>query len=239
MKKLSLALVGLLTGFSGIANATLVHKYTFNEAGTAADSVGNADLTINGNATVAGGQLVLPGGGTRAHNASAAAAALSELAATINGSTAITMEMWFTQSQDSNWSKVFMAGQGFGDNYMDITPRRGNNNNVCSIALNLGSGESALSLTDTGAIANNTDYYVAAVWNQAANTMQMYLAKAGEPATAVTMSRSMDGKALSALIINEFYLGSAVQFGDGDFRGRIDEFRIYNNALTTADFDAS
>ncbi len=238
MKKLSLALVGLLTGFSGIANATLVHKYTFNE-GSAADAIGNADMNVNGNASLKGGELILPGGGTRVNNASAAGASLTELAATINGSTVISMELWFTQSQNSGWSKLFMAGQGFDNKYMDITPRRGNDNNVTSIAYNTGSGESTLSLTNSVAISNNVEYYLAAVWNQGANTMQLYLAKAGDPSTAATMSRSMDGKMLSDLTINELYLGSPVQFGDNDFYGKINEFRIYNNALTSADFSAN
>ena len=38
---------------------TLVHRYSFND-GTANDSVGSANGTLVGNATISGGQLVLP-----------------------------------------------------------------------------------------------------------------------------------------------------------------------------------
>ncbi len=239
MKKLfSFFALSVLAGLSGAANAAMVHQYTFNDAGLAEDAIGTADLTVNGDAVVADGVLTLPGGGTRTHNASATGDALTELAATINGTTGLTIEIWFSQSENTGWAKLLMAGSS-DSNYMDITPRRGNDGDISSCSLNTGSGESNARLLDTDPISNNTDYYIAAIWDQTANSITVYLAEADNPASAVTASDQLGGKLLSDLVLNEFYLGSAVAFGDGDYRGAINEVRIHDNALTEAELAAS
>ncbi len=232
----TLILLGLLVCVCGWTNAALVHQYTFNTDGQAEDSVGTADLTINGNAAVVGKSLVLPGGGTRTHNASAGGSALTELAATMNGTDELTIEVWFTQSAAQNWTKLFMAGEGANDNYMDLTPRRGNSGNVASGSYRTSGGES-IAISGT-VVPNHVEYYMAGVWNDTTGELSVYIAKVGDAGSwdAVTVGTSHD---LAALNVNEFYLGSAVQFGDGDYRGQINEFRIYDTALTEAELQTS
>ena len=91
----------------------LVHRYSFND-GTANDSVGGANGTLMGNATVSGGQLVLP-------NATSAAPATDylQLPAGIltnsvngpNNDPAVTVEAWATfKAGQYTWANLFDFG---------------------------------------------------------------------------------------------------------------------------------
>jgi hypothetical protein len=228
--------LGLLMCCYGMVDAAVVHQYTFNN--DAGDSVGTADLSINGTASVSGGVLNLPGGGTRANNASATGAALTELASTINGTNAVTMEIWFTQSVNRDWSKLFMAGSGAETNYMDITPRRGNDGNISSCSYRNSPDEIHVG-TLGSPVVTNTPYYIACVWDESADLITIYEAEVGNLASAVMATVGLNGNDLASIVFNEFYLGSAVFFGDGDFNGQINEFRIYDSALSVTELEAS
>ena len=209
--------------------AILAHRYSFVDG--VADSVGNADLTLAGTAVVTAGKLDLPGGATRTNHAKAQGAALTELAGTINGATALTIEGWFRQDTNQNWAKLFMAGQASGFNFLDITPRRSIDANVSSISIDNGSGGN--NVNSTTPVANGTDYYFAATWNTQTDQLTLRIGPVGGSIT--TQVATMGGKTLTSLNIAQFYLGSAVQFDDPDFDGKIDELRIWNGALTTAE----
>lgn len=204
------------------------HRYSFSD--DASDSIGTADLTLAGGAGVSGGKLVLPGGGVRVHNAQAQGPALNEIASTINSATAITMEGWFTQEAAQNWAKLMMTGTDTGQ-YMDITPRRGADGNVSSISINdIQHGENNVRATGFGALANGVEYYVASLWDTSTDEMTIHIGGVG--GTLNTYVAPMGGQLLSDVGIDQFYLGSAVGFGDQDFNGQIDEFRIYDYALS-------
>ncbi len=220
-------LLGLLVCICGVIHADLVHRYDF--AVDPNDRVGTANLTLGGGAVIADGVLDLPGGETRVNNAHAAGAALTELAATINGAEAITMEAWFNQDGLNNWRKVMMAGASTSM-YMDMTPRRGDGTEASSCSLRTGGGE--LNVPNGNVLAVDTEYYMAAIWDEAANLMTIVVAEAGNPASAVVASGTMGGFDLANLSIDQFYLGSAVGWPDPDFDGQIAEFRIYNEALS-------
>ena len=184
MMKRLLIIVPLLSAWVMSTQATTIqHRYSFDA--DASDSVGTADLTVNGVAAVSAGMLDLPGGGIRQDNASATGGSLTSLAGTVNGASAISMEVWFTMDAQQDWSKLMALGLNT-DTYMDITPRRGADGNIPSIQ----------------------------TW-------------------------SMGGNLMSDLTINEFYLGSAVGWNDGDLFGKIDEFRIYDGGLNDAQIAAS
>ncbi|MES2658851.1 MAG: LamG-like jellyroll fold domain-containing protein [Verrucomicrobiota bacterium] len=209
--------------------AVLAHRYSFSNG--VSDSVGNANLTPNGAAAVTGGKLDLPGGAARTNNAAAQGASLSALAGTINGATALTIEGWFRQDTFQNWAKLFMAGQGSGFNFMEITPRRLVDGNVSSISINNGIVEN--SLKSTTPLANGTDYYFAATWNSLTDKLTLRIGPAG--GALQTHTAAMGGKFLADINVAQFFLGSAVQFADPDFDGQIDEFRIWKGALSTAE----
>jgi len=61
VRKLALLIAGVAALNSGVANATLIHKYTFDSGSVAIDSVGGANGTLFGGAAIVGGQLSLDG----------------------------------------------------------------------------------------------------------------------------------------------------------------------------------
>lgn len=215
----------------------LVHRWSFTNDPN--DSIGTAHLTLNGGATISGGLLDLPGGSTRTNNASATDDALVELAGTINGSDSITIIAWFTQDVTQSWSKIFMAGQGAGSEFMDMTAVRPNADGVPGMTFNNGvGGESVVVVPAGNALTNSLEYFMAAIWDEAAGTLTCYLAQAGrgDASNLVSGSTAVDFSSggLEAITLNEFYLGSAVQFPDPDFNGLINEVRIYDEALSLA-----
>ncbi|WP_442481815.1 LamG-like jellyroll fold domain-containing protein [Aeoliella sp. SH292] len=224
------------------AKAALVHQYAFSENGgrVAYDSVGTAHLTVNGNASISGGRLVLPGsvgnGGTtslRTNNAYAVDGSLTELASTINGASQLTIAAKFTMNTQSNWSKLFMAGQGNTHSYLDLTPRRGANGNVGSVSLKNGNTAEQTAI-GTAVLATGTEYWMIGVWDVTNNSLTSYLSIDGDAnsLTVGTDPNGLEGRTLAGITIGEFYLGSAVGYGDADLNGSIDLFQIYDHALS-------
>ncbi len=233
---LMLAAAGLIVFGSAAQGAIISHRYSFD--GNANDSVGNADLTLNGSAAISGSVLDLPGGTTRTNNASATGGSLTELASTINSSSAITIEAWFNQDAQTGWAKIFMAGNSTGEyEYLDITPYRGNTTQL-GITINDSSHDEAVLGSQT--LGTDTEHYVAAIWDTTTGYMSITVGQVG--GTLTTYTATMGGNTLADIPINEFYLGSAVGFGDPDFNGQIDELRIWKGVLTgdeiTRNFEA-
>jgi hypothetical protein len=115
-----------LTGHGAI----VTHRYSFN--GDPTDSIGDADATLIGNATITGGQLVLPGGPPRSNYASLPL----EVGAGINSSTALTIEIWFTQNVAQNWSKAFYFGNNAGgsaDDGLELCLLKGDGTGVSKV----------------------------------------------------------------------------------------------------------
>lgn len=228
--KISL-IAGALTfamGFVSQAQAdSLEHRYSFS--GNANDSVGNANLTANGLTVIGGSSVDLIGGGTRVNNLSANGSSLTEIAGTINGASAITMEAWFNQDGLNDWRKVMMTGTDTGL-YMDITPHRGGSApDLVSASIN-DSTHAENNVQSTGlAIGIDVEYYVAAIWDTNTDTMTLHVGQVG--GTLNKYTATMSGQLLSDVAIDQFYLGSAVGFGDIDLDGQIDEFRIWDSAL--------
>jgi hypothetical protein len=93
----------------------MTHRYSFND-GTANDSIGSANGTLVGNATVSAGQLVLP-------NATAAAPATDYLQlppGIVTNDAAVTVEAWATIYPKSyTWANLFDFGNQDGNGYSE------------------------------------------------------------------------------------------------------------------------
>ncbi|WP_425395822.1 PEP-CTERM sorting domain-containing protein [Aeoliella sp.] len=241
---------GLMVYLSASAQAVLVHEYNFDT--DASDSVGTADLTLNGTASVAGGRLVLPGGATRTNNASALGASLTELTGTINGTDTLSVAVKFSKTTGDVWQKVFMAGDpGTGNGspthqYIDITPIRDGPDadpnppgNSRGITFRMPNADDTAGLEEIAffqPVPTTTEVIMVGVWDSANNIITVHSALA-DGGTVVSDSEPTDNGVheLADLSITEFYLGSAVGWGDTDFEGSVDWFRIYDQALTASD----
>ncbi|MDD5262282.1 MAG: family 16 glycosylhydrolase, partial [Methylacidiphilales bacterium] len=192
--------------------ATLTHKYTFN-AGNFNDSVGTANGTLNGSASISGGALQLSGGSNGTAYGSLPTSVLS-------GLTSASFEGWFTESAIANWEKVFFPGNTDTSSFLGLTSSEGNDGHGRVDFLATGSSQQVAvgPLVSTG-----TKYYFACVYDAAGNTQSLYIAPVGG-SLGSPVTTSLGGKNVSNINFVEFWLGRSPFGGDQDFAGSIDEF---------------
>lgn len=202
------------------AQAELTHRYTFND-GTANDSFGDADGVLLGNAFAdPDGLLQLPGG-------PADFVSLDGAAINISSYVDATFEAWFTVNQSATWQRVF----DFGDRtvptgeqgYVYYTHQGGNGGGLGVYATG---GERTEA--PHGSLQTNHQYHLAMVIDDDANggsdLMSIYLD--GEFQTSIGHSRSLSD------VSNTFaFLGESL-VNDPNFNGTMDEFRIYDHAMS-------
>ncbi|MDD5262303.1 MAG: family 16 glycosylhydrolase [Methylacidiphilales bacterium] len=207
--------------------ATLTHQYTFN-AGNFNDSVGTANGTLNGSASISGGALQLSGGSNGTAYGSLPTSVMS-------GLTSASFEGWFTESAVANWEKVFFPGNTDTSSFLGLTSSQGTDGHSRVDFLATGSSQQAVAgpLVSTG-----TKYYFACVYDGVGNIQSLYIAPAGG-SLGSPVTTSLGGKNVSNINFVEFWLGRSPFGGDQDFAGSIDEFRIYNGALTASQIAAN
>ncbi len=215
------------------AQADLTHKYTFND-GTANDSVGTAHgALINGATVSVGGQAALDGLDDYVD--------LPGPTIAINTYTDTTFEAWFTINAQPNWIRLFDFGDtnadGLGRQYFFYTPSSGPGDNRAALS----STDPGFNLEDqalaTGRLPAGVPHHVAVVVDKSVtNTMSVYVDGVLAPGTQnpVTPTNSLDS------VSNVFaYLGRSLYNPDAYMPGFIDEFRIYDNALSAAQIAAN
>lgn len=218
--------------------ATLLHRYSFN--GDANDSVGNAHGTLMNAAFIDNGELVLPNPVPPATTTASSSPAGAYVALPPNLTTnlrAITWEVWITDDGSANWSRVFDFGSGT-TRYMFLSVP-GAGVTQTRVAYNAGGGETTHLLTwTTGAggrpqVGKKTHIVV----TTDAETWRGVLYVDGVP-VAVSATGFTNAPFHVGSTTNN-WLGRS-QFGaDPYWGGRIDEFRIWSNALTSVQVAAN
>ncbi|HYG23225.1 MAG TPA: LamG-like jellyroll fold domain-containing protein [Verrucomicrobiae bacterium] len=202
----------------GAANF-LAHRYSFN--GNLNDSVGTAHGTNFGNATVVDGALVLDG------TDSTYAQLPGGLLAGLNSA---TVDFWATIGTTPTSSRIFDFGNSLPDftsaivgfNYLFFTPNSGG-----AHRLTISSGDVSFeqNAAGTGTLENQT-VHVTCVVDPPNQRMLLYTNGVLE-----TINTNMTAP-LSSLNNVLTYLGRSLYAVDPYLNGSIDEFRIYNGALS-------
>ncbi len=87
-------------------------------------------------------------------------------------------------------------------------------------------------------LVDGDDYYAAIVWDDNDDRIQFFTAKLG--VDGISSNVQAMTQELPNVDISEFALGSAISgISADDFKGEIDEFRIWNNALDINDVTQS
>jgi alpha-L-arabinofuranosidase len=219
----------------------LVHRYSFND-GTANDSVGSANGTLVGNATISGGQLVLSNTTSVAPATNYLQLPAGILTNSINGTSndpAVTVEAWATiKAGQYTWANLFDFGNrdtsGQSEYDIHVCVHASDNSTIAGISdsdnanvdyqyIDLGSGSS---------LDGSTNVHITAVFNPPAGYMAIYLN--GVLAGAdYNVTIPMSGVQAVRNIIG------ADNWPDPGMQGTIDEFRIYNGALTANEIAAT
>lgn len=203
----------------------LIHRWSF---GSVADSVSGVNATLVGSASISGGKLNIPGGAARANCATV------NLTNTLRTNISLTVEGWFTMNSLQNWSKLWMFGRPNGGNepalaYLDFTPRAGVDGNVPSMSLNTGLRsfeQNTRAASNPALLTTGVEHHVVCVYDSVSNTMSLYLN--GQLADSAAMVEAN----LTQLAATEAYFGAAVNYGDPNLNGAINEVRIYNGPIS-------
>ena len=219
----------------------LVHRYSFND-GTANDSVGSANGTLHGNATISGGQLVLPNTTSAAPATDYLQLPAGILTNSINGTNndpAITVEAWATITTGQyTWANLFDFGNqdasGLSEYDIHVCVHASDNTTIAGISDsdNANIDYQFIDLDPGSSLDGSTNVHVTAVFKPPTGYMAIYLngVLAGEdnnvtiPMSGVQAVRNIIG---------------ADNWPDPGMQGSIDEFRIYNGALTADEIAAT
>jgi PEP-CTERM motif len=238
------------------ARADLIHRYSFND-GTADDSVGAANGTLENAATVSGGQLQLNNPDFSPGTAPDTNGYLSLPASILPTSGSATIEEWFT-IQGSGFfaeSYTFTNGNndasqptGPGGEYLihaisapqPATPPGGANTGGDHIEQTL-NGYSTGQQTDAyettpnvgafggGYLDDGETFMCATVIDGTAGTLSFYLYDMSAGGVG-GLQQTIAAIPLSSYNFTNAYLGRSPFLVDNATSGTIDEFRIYNDA---------
>jgi hypothetical protein len=215
---------------AGPARADLKHQFTFN-LGTAADSVGSAHGTILGSASVnENGVLQLPGSGS-------SYVSLNGPAINISSYTDVTFEAWFTANQLSTWARVFEVGDrnaptpGYAYFTTQGVPQVGGGNQALGVYTVGATRREALS----GVLQTGHLYHLAMIIDDDAN--------GGSDLVSVYLDGNLAGSishtlSLANLPNTSALLGESLVASDPNLNGSIDEFSIYDHALSLSEIQS-
>ena len=202
-------------------SVTLQHRYSFTT--DASDSIGHANGTLEGAASISDGQVRL--NGTRGTYVNLPGGLIA-------GDRAVTFEFWATLNTNRNWARVFDQGstngnQGGHDLY--FCPHSGARDFRLTI---MDPHPTERVVTVPGNLDNQTNLQVACVLDPASGFMGIY--------TNGVLAASRSGlTSLASVDTNVFFLGRSLFASDAPLNGSIDEFRIYNAALSAAEIGDS
>ncbi len=211
----STVVVLLLAAINAVAQpATMTHRYTF--ATDANDSIGSAHGTLQGTAKISDGQVQL--NGTRG-------TFVNLPGGLIAGYPAVTFEFWASFGTNRNWVRVFDQGSTNGNNGqydLYFCPHSGGRDFRLTV---MDPQPSERIVKIPGNLDSQTNLHVACVLDPTSGFMGIYT-------NGVLAASRNDLKSLASVHTNYFFLGKSLFAGDAPLNGSIDEFRIYNGALS-------
>jgi regulation of enolase protein 1 (concanavalin A-like superfamily) len=132
----------------------------------------------------------------------------------------MTMAAWVNLDTVSNWSRIFDFGSGT-TKYMFLAPKSGATGNI---RFEIKNGSSVNSVEGTSALATGGWHHVAVTLNGATGTIYVDGQKVGSG--GVNIRPSQLG------VTTQNWIGRSQFSADPYLDGRVDEFRIYNRALS-------
>lgn len=218
------------------ASAKLMHRYSFDNEMSAdiSDSIGTANGTVQLAGIQSGGQLILDG----------QSLAYAELPAgmistnTVHNN-AVSFESWVTfPSTNRNWANLFAFGNTIGadgGNYIFFTPHSGNSDYrfVATSTQPGWSGSGEHFAAASGNLDYRTNIHVVCVMNFGRDQAAIYV-------NGVRVAQNTTfGRELYHVLNNYSYLGKSTYTGDPTCIMSLDEFRIYDGALTAPQINAA
>lgn len=138
-----------------------------------------------------------------------------------------TISTWVKMDALSTWMRIFDFGNGT-NNYIFLSPQVGitSGKSIVRYAIKNGGGEQQLSYNYAFPLNTWTHFAI----TQSGNTCRLYI-----NGTLVATNTNINIKPAALGITTLNYLGESQFVADPALKGKIDEFRIYNRALTAAE----
>lgn len=226
----TICLTTLLLVFSTAGFGDLVHRYSFT--GNVYDSVGGAHGTLynwTGLCAYTNGELAMGNSGQSSTSGSGDYVDLPNGIISALGRQA-TIECWVTWTGSGNWDRVFDFGTsnagenssagGDASTYIFLTPQGGNG----VLRLGYRNGPTRVENVIDGPGLSPGEHHLSVTWNNDASLVTLYLD--GQPVGSNSPLFSP-----ADMPDNNNWLGRS-QWPDPLFRGRYNEVRIWNHAMT-------
>ena len=197
------------------AKAHLKHRYSFS--GDANDSIGDAAGKLEGAALVKDGKLILDGStGTY----------VDLPGGLLSGYKAATIEFWIITGQNGNYARVFDAGEISGHSGVQSIY-------FCVDHTATGDWRLKISVPDgkdqvvaiKGNLSGRKDLHIANVLDPVTGFMGIYV-------NGELVGSRTDLVSLAAVSPHYFFIGRSLYSADSYLNASMDEFRIYDSALS-------
>jgi hypothetical protein len=256
------AQVGAFSSTNGVSltvspsTAHMIHRYSFTETSgaTAGDSIGGANGTLNGDATFSGtGQLVLSGN---------VGSSVGLPAGILSNLDEVTIETWVSfPSTNAAFANLFAFGFadnipfdpniGLGGNYITFSPHTGGLNAQANFGQGTPGFNGERDVVAGGVLDNQTNVQVVVVYHPYAGSESVYI-NGVLMGTQSMFNNMIDpvacmGPTYSNRSILNFtlgddpnnYIGQSLYAADPGLLANVDEFRIYDTALTPSQIAAT
>lgn len=228
---------------------SLLHRYSFREAGTTAvDSVGAANGQVVNTSLPGDGLLVLDGGGSYQY-----VDLPNRLISTL---TSVTIELWTTWQGGAVRQRLFDFGMnnageganaGLATSYLYLTPRGDTSADPVEFTANFTSlpddevqGDY---FYDAPPLSPGVRYHIAVTFRDpgagSSKTASLYINGVRRASGSIPPSANGVSNRLSSIDDRNNWIGLANLPGRPDFGGTLEEFRIYNAALSASDITSS
>jgi hypothetical protein len=207
---------------AALAAPGMIAWYKFDQTGgiTVADSSGDFNHgTINGGAAWTTGKV----GNAVDLNGTNGYIALSS--GIVSGADTITIAAWVNLDSVNNWTRIFDFGTGTSTN-MFLTPKNGANGKIRFAIKNNGSSEQIIDGQST--LPTGGWHHVAVTLNGSTGTLYV-------DGTQVGSNTSMTIKPSDLGATTQNRIGRSQYTSDPYLDGRVDDFRIYNQALSAGE----
>ncbi|MBR5978847.1 MAG: hypothetical protein IK033_07615, partial [Verrucomicrobia bacterium] len=222
---------------TAMPEAILTHRYSFTS--DASDSVGGANGTLYGSATIENGTVVMASGGTSGTVDPNDAVSYVQLPANlISDHESITIESWVRVDTLQMWARLFDFGgkeNGSGTKYMFMAPYNGTTGGSSFTFVTAGQGAAEQQLCKGGYyLPTGEMVHVVMTLLGDANLARMYV-----NGVMIVEADNISNNPAKIGAMPYCYLGRSMYSADSIFTGAIDEFRTWKGVLTAKQVVAS
>jgi hypothetical protein len=229
VKWLLISLIG--TSFCAVAvRADLIHRYSFHETGIK-DSVGNADGAMKG-ASIVDGKLVLKNDGKNSGDDDVQFVEFSKPILPKTGS--VSLVFWFTASDAGAFSRLIDLGDqdnSEGRAFIYFTARDSDDQSRAAISATDAGSKTNL---DNDRLDDGEKHMVALVIDGDAKKFHVFI-DGKEPTPAV----GLGDNTLDKVSPKHAWIGRSAFDTDPGLSATVEEFRVYDNALSATDVAAA